>query len=108
MFQDEVLAISEKVVIRLEDLVTWMTVETQWSWGRLAKCEDDLTEVTVEADQLACPRRPAGNSFSLSETVMDFADVEQEREKFGKLQNFYKLYLGHKKITKHHVFYRQF
>lgn len=79
--EDEVLAISEKVVIRVEDLITWITVEAEWTWGRLAKCEEDLKDITVESDQLACPRKPAGNSFNLSETTLDFSDVEQEREK---------------------------
>lgn len=59
-------------------------METEWNWGRLAKCEEDLKDVSIEAEQLAMPRKPAGNSFSLSENVMDFSDVEQERDKFGK------------------------
>uniref|UniRef100_A0A224X7T3 Putative serine protease h6 n=1 Tax=Panstrongylus lignarius TaxID=156445 RepID=A0A224X7T3_9HEMI len=31
--EDEVLAISEKVVIRVEDLLTWITQATDWHWG---------------------------------------------------------------------------
>lgn len=84
MFQDELLAISEKVVIRMDDLITWITVETEWSWGRLAKCEEELKEIKVEPDQLASPRKPAGNHFALSEITMDFSDIEQERLKYGK------------------------
>ncbi|KAF7283859.1 hypothetical protein GWI33_022893 [Rhynchophorus ferrugineus] len=82
---DEVLAIAEKVVIRLEDLITWITVEAEWNWGRLAKCEEELKEVTVEPEKCASPRKPAGNSFSLSENGLDYSDVEQEREQIGKL-----------------------
>ncbi|XP_066248502.1 AT-rich interactive domain-containing protein 5B-like isoform X2 [Euwallacea similis] len=80
--EDEVLAISEKVVIRLEDLITWITVETEWNWGRLAKCEEELKSVSIDSEQLALPRKPAGNSFTLSENTMDFSDVEQERDKY--------------------------
>lgn len=31
--EDEVLAITEKVVIRVEDLLTWITHATDWHWG---------------------------------------------------------------------------
>ncbi|KAH1027524.1 hypothetical protein HUJ05_001014 [Dendroctonus ponderosae] len=80
--KDELLAISEKVVIRMDDLITWITVETEWTWGRLAKCEEELKEIKVEPDQLASPRKPAGNNFALSEITMDFSDIEQERLKY--------------------------
>ncbi|XP_030762460.1 AT-rich interactive domain-containing protein 5B-like [Sitophilus oryzae] len=78
--EDEVLAISEKVVIRVEDLITWIIVDAEWSWGRLAACESDLKDVQIEPDQCASPRKPAGNSFSLSETGLDYFEIEQERQ----------------------------
>lgn len=31
--QDEVLAITEKVIIKLEDLLTWITDASDWNWG---------------------------------------------------------------------------
>nr|CAH7741684.1 unnamed protein product [Callosobruchus chinensis] len=97
--EDEVLAISEKVVIKVEDLVTWMTAEAEWSWGRLAKCERDLattpevggteppttqeeeqTKVEgVQEGEVAPPRKAAGVSFAPGESHLDFGDVENER-----------------------------
>ncbi|KAJ8971753.1 hypothetical protein NQ314_000570 [Rhamnusium bicolor] len=77
---DEVLAISEKVVIRVEDLITWITVEAEWTWGRLAKCEEDLKDVEVELSKCAPPRKPTGTSFTLTESTLDFSDVENERK----------------------------
>ncbi|KAJ8921969.1 hypothetical protein NQ315_008606, partial [Exocentrus adspersus] len=76
---DEVLAISEKVVIRVEDLITWIIVEAEWTWGRLAKCEEDLKDVEVDATKCAAARKPTGTNFTLSESTLDFTDVENER-----------------------------
>nr|CAI5829681.1 unnamed protein product [Callosobruchus analis] len=98
--EDEVLAISEKVVIKVEDLVTWMTAEAEWSWGRLAKCERDLATTPevggaeppttpeeeerpkvegVKEGEVAPPRKPAGVSFAPGDSHLDFGDVENER-----------------------------
>ncbi|XP_073995889.1 uncharacterized protein isoform X3 [Rhodnius prolixus] len=41
ILKDEVLAISEKVVIRVEDLLTWITQATDWHWGLNAMWERD-------------------------------------------------------------------
>lgn len=32
-FQDEVLAISDKVILRADDLLTWITTDLEWNWG---------------------------------------------------------------------------
>lgn len=84
LFQDEVLAISEKVVIRVEDLITWIIVEAEWTWGRLAKCEEELKEVEVDVSKSAPPRKPTGTSFTLSDSTLDFSDVENERKTLGE------------------------
>lgn len=84
LFQDEVLAISEKVVIRVEDLITWITAEAEWTWGRLAKSEQDLKNVEVEPAKLAPPKRLNGLSFVSSDTTLDFSDVENETKNLGK------------------------
>lgn len=36
MFQDEVLVASDRIVLKLEDLVTWITEEVEWNHGILA------------------------------------------------------------------------
>ncbi|KAJ3667062.1 hypothetical protein Zmor_002470 [Zophobas morio] len=71
--QDEVLAISEKVVLRVEDLITWITVDAEWTWGRLAKCEKDVKDP---------PKSEEGKNVigSLTESSLDFSDVEKERK----------------------------
>ncbi|XP_023021773.2 uncharacterized protein [Leptinotarsa decemlineata] len=78
--EDEVLAISEKVVIRVDDLVTWITTEAEWTWGRLAMCETDMKS-GPESDETECvlPKKATGVSFSLCESGLDFSDVEIER-----------------------------
>lgn len=73
--QDEVLAISEKVVLRVEDLVTWITLDAEWSWGRLAKCVDDLKECKDTDNDIVSP---------LTEGSLDFSDVEKEKKLLGK------------------------
>ncbi|XP_060523945.1 uncharacterized protein LOC132700561 [Cylas formicarius] len=78
--EDEVLAISEKVVIRVEDLITWITVEAEWTWGRLANCESEMNELEADPDKCTAPKKPMGHYFSPSETLLDFSDVEQERQ----------------------------
>lgn len=84
MFQDEVLAISEKVVIRLEDLITWITAEAEWTWGRLAKCEKELKNVEIDPTKFAAPRKPNGTSFISTDPLLDFSDVENEKKDIGK------------------------
>lgn len=66
------LAITEKVVLRVEDLLTWITEAQDWSWGLSAvydhsatvmprpglladNCVMDLTEVDKEKDLLGNP-----------------------------------------------------
>ncbi|CAG9826855.1 unnamed protein product [Diabrotica balteata] len=83
--KDEVLAISEKVVIRLEDLITLITVEAEWTWGRLAKCEQDLKRVDENIDENNIPaKKPAGLSFTIHNNGLDYSDVEAERKNIAK------------------------
>ncbi|XP_028128367.2 uncharacterized protein LOC114324733 [Diabrotica virgifera virgifera] len=79
--EDEVLAISEKVVIRLEDLITLITVEAEWTWGRLAKSEQDVKTVDENTDENNIPaKKPAGLSFTIHNNGLDYSDVEAERK----------------------------
>lgn len=70
--QDEVLTISEKVVVRVADLATWLSPSLEWSWGRAAR------------EQLG-PARPGSPApQGLSDPGIDFSDVERhERELEG-------------------------
>lgn len=99
MFQDEVLAISEKVVIRLEDLITWITAEAEWTWGRVAKFEDELKHVEIDPTKLAPPRNPNGTSFIIPDNSLDFSDVEDEKKSIGKLLRIIKKCLVQKVIV---------
>ncbi|XP_049821555.1 uncharacterized protein LOC109608673 isoform X2 [Aethina tumida] len=72
--EDEVLAISEKVVIRVEDLITWITVDAEWTWGRLAKCQEDIKAPIIEESVNTPVPVP------LTESSLDFSDVEKERK----------------------------
>ncbi|XP_056641253.1 AT-rich interactive domain-containing protein 5B-like isoform X2 [Diorhabda sublineata] len=79
--EDEVLAITEKVVIRVEDLITLITVEAEWTWGRLAKSEQDIKQSDDNSDEENVPpRKPAGLSFTINDSLLDYADVENERK----------------------------
>ncbi|KAG5867632.1 hypothetical protein JTB14_036076 [Gonioctena quinquepunctata] len=83
--RDEVLAISEKVVIRVEDLITWIIVEAEWTWGRLAKCEGEVEAVdTLES---VPPRKATGLSFTSIDSGLDFYDVENERKNLDSYKN---------------------
>lgn len=71
--EDEVLAIAEKVVLRVEDLVTWITVDAEWTWGRLGKSCKQIKEPPDGEAQEVGP-------VSLSESSLDFSDVEKEKQ----------------------------
>lgn len=50
------LAITEKVVIKLEDLLTWITEATDWSWGlpvawRHESCQNNNDDRISETNQ---------------------------------------------------------
>lgn len=67
------MAISEKVVLRVEDLITWITADAEWTWGRLGKiCVKDNDE--------------DGTSHFLpyADSSLDFSDIERERKILGK------------------------
>ncbi|XP_017786862.1 PREDICTED: AT-rich interactive domain-containing protein 5B-like, partial [Nicrophorus vespilloides] len=72
--EDEVLAISEKVVLKVEDLITWITLDAEWNWGRQAKYIDPPNS---NQDSFV-PLAP--HPIRLTETALDFTDVEKERK----------------------------
>lgn len=71
VFQHEVLAITEKVVLRVEDLLTWITEAADWSWG-LSAIYDKKAKLMP---------RPA----LLSEnSVIDLSEVDKEKDLLGQ------------------------
>ncbi|PZC70761.1 hypothetical protein B5X24_HaOG214939 [Helicoverpa armigera] len=66
--QDEVLAINEKVVVRADDLLSWMCVGTEWRWGLRAVWRG------------ACaPPTDMPRHAPLTHTKLDFSDVDNEK-----------------------------
>lgn len=68
--QDEVLAISDKVVIRADDLLTWMDHGHEWQWGLRADSVQSKPQAYSEDDL---------NVASLKSTQLDFGDVNEEK-----------------------------
>lgn len=72
--QDEVLAISEKVVLRVEDLITWITVDAEWTWGRLGKCDSEVQPPKNQDDE---------GKTQFRDCSLDLSDVEKEKRLLG-------------------------
>ncbi|KAK4882791.1 hypothetical protein RN001_006110 [Aquatica leii] len=70
--EDEVLAIAEKVVLRLDDLITWITADAEWTWGRLGKWDNDVKEPKYSDNEI-------GANVNLNEGPLDFTDIEKEQ-----------------------------
>ncbi|XP_059044827.1 AT-rich interactive domain-containing protein 5B-like [Achroia grisella] len=66
--EDEVLAINDKVVLRAEDLLSWVCVGDSWRWGLRA----------VWKGSCAPPADPR-HTAPLHHTKLDFSDVEREK-----------------------------
>ncbi|XP_063371173.1 uncharacterized protein LOC134659461 [Cydia amplana] len=66
--QDEVLAINDKVVLKAEDLLSWVCGGEEWRWGLRAVWRGDCAPP-------AQPRR----SQPLHHTRLDFSDVDKEK-----------------------------
>ncbi|KPJ12756.1 AT-rich interactive domain-containing protein 5B, partial [Papilio machaon] len=65
---DEVLAINDKVVVRAEDLLSWVSEGSGWRWGLRA----------VWRGACAPPADPSVTA-PLHHTKLDFSDVEREK-----------------------------
>ncbi|CAG9574075.1 unnamed protein product [Danaus chrysippus] len=66
--EDEVLAINDKVVLRAEELLSWVCSGAGWRWGLRA----------VWRGACAPPAEPR-HSAPLHHTKLDFSDVEREK-----------------------------
>ncbi|OXU27406.1 hypothetical protein TSAR_003275 [Trichomalopsis sarcophagae] len=72
---DEVLTISEKVVVRVHDLVTWLSPSLEWSWGR---------EVSLPPTPSSSPDSSPQPQI-LSDPGLDFSDVERHQKDLDAL-----------------------
>lgn len=68
VFQDEVLAISDKVILRADDLLNWMTSDLEWNWGLRTTFNEHSAR-----DSMMTTRFLSKNSS------LDFADVDKEK-----------------------------
>ncbi|XP_037917887.1 mucin-5AC-like isoform X2 [Hermetia illucens] len=96
--EDEVVAISDKVVIRAEDLLNWIDEKLQWNWGLVKTpsskaSSDSTTQMTASKSRnhTISSRSSTGSTFdeaksptvttsvSLRNSQLDFSDVEREK-----------------------------
>lgn len=97
--QDEVLTISEKIVVRVHDLVTWLSPSLEWSWGREVACPMENNSVIIDdnkssndekqSDEAKIDEDDSGNKEStivekenvqpqvLTDPCIDFTDVDK-------------------------------
>lgn len=94
-FQDEVLAISERVVIRADDLLNWCDDTINWTYGLRA---NTLLDPSIKAETIAhhishnstechddvkIDEITSTNIRSLKNSKLDFDEVEKEKGKFN-------------------------
>lgn len=84
-FQHEVIAVSEKVIVRLADLVKW-SVQDWSSWSQGLKAEPLKPSVVRELGTNG--RREALHRYRESTLTsgLNFKDVQRERAQLGELQ----------------------
>ncbi|RWS11553.1 AT-rich interactive domain-containing protein 5B-like protein, partial [Dinothrombium tinctorium] len=91
--EHEVLAASEKVIIRLHDLVTWITDEVVWLTGLEVPCDAcpllqpfssfTKTPINLSDKSNAVNIRQGASSMSTKfSRGLDFSDIEAEKSKF--------------------------
>ena len=96
------LAITEKVVIKLEDLLTWITEATDWSWGldsiwrQQCNADSDLPSLNgsqnVNGDHKRTDRTVSEsiseNSLTLVDcSAIDYTDIKEEKAQLGTYCN---------------------
>jgi len=76
--QDEVLTISEKVVVRVHDLVTWLSPTLEWSWGR----EVSYPTTPTSSPETSPLRYEMPQPQVLTDPGIDFSDVEKQQKEY--------------------------
>jgi len=73
-----VLTISEKVVVRVHDLVTWLSPTLEWSWGR----EVSYPTTPTSSPETSPLRYEMPQPQVLTDPGIDFSDVEKQQKEF--------------------------
>lgn len=91
--KDEVLAISDKVVIRADDLLTWIDHGHVWQWGLRAASakptvvadskKDSDGDSSESGEQEAKRQADSEHVPTLKNTQLNFSDVNVEKGKFS-------------------------
>ncbi|XP_034181511.2 uncharacterized protein LOC117604966 isoform X1 [Osmia lignaria lignaria] len=88
--EDEVLTISEKVVVRVHDLVTWLSPTLEWSWGR----EVSYPPTPSSSPENSPLRYEIPQPQVLTDPGIDFSDVEKQQKEFESNHNTRKTECG--------------
>ncbi|XP_070530554.1 uncharacterized protein [Cardiocondyla obscurior] len=81
--EDEVLTISEKVVVRVHDLVTWLSPTLEWSWGR----EVSHPTTPTSSPETSPLRYEMPQPQVLTDPGIDFSDVEKQQKEYESSVN---------------------
>lgn len=68
------IAISDRVVLRADDLLSWIDTNLDWNWGLKAAYVCDPNN--KNSDVIQTHRKP----IMLKHSQVDFADVDKEKE----------------------------
>ena len=80
LFQDEILAESDKIVLRLEDLCQWIIDDIDWPIGSHAPCDEDIkVDDKEEAGHAELIKVFAANNYGLQ-----LKDVKKEKKLIGE------------------------
>ena len=85
--QDEIVAVSEKAVLRVSDLLDWIASpkEIQWDRGLKGVCEADCKPLPEENSEAMEHQYDKGLNEKFSPGHSEFlSDVRQEKETIGK------------------------
>ncbi|XP_076164270.1 uncharacterized protein LOC143145108 isoform X3 [Ptiloglossa arizonensis] len=81
--EDEVLTISEKVVVRVHDLVTWLSPTLEWSWGR----EVSYPPTPTSSPESSPLRYEIPQPQVLTDPGIDFSDVDKQQKEYESNHN---------------------
>lgn len=77
------LTISEKVVVRVHDLVTWLSPTLEWSWGR----EVSYPPTPTSSPESSPLRYEIPQPQVLTDPGIDFSDVEKQQKEYESNHN---------------------
>lgn len=81
MLQDEVLTISEKIVVRVHDLVSWLSPDLEWSCGREVAYPPLSITGTSPSDSNALKFNGTLPKI-LTDPCIDFTDVDKQQKEY--------------------------